>query len=148
MIRRGIAVSERAAGGRLDALPDQAAINVRPLGNRLLAAWPSDVFVLLEQDLKQVELPQGLVCCDSGDPIHQVYFPHTGMLSCLVTTGEGEMVETSSVGREGAVGLQSGFGPRVSYTRAMVQIGGKFSMIAASRFEHAVNRSPVLRDLI
>ncbi|HUI11877.1 MAG TPA: Crp/Fnr family transcriptional regulator, partial [Xanthobacteraceae bacterium] len=78
--------------------------------------------MLLEPDLKQVMLPQGVVCFDPGDPINQVYFPHSGMISCLVTTGDGEMVETSSVGREGAVGLQSGLGHRVSFTRAMVQI--------------------------
>ena len=91
--------------------------------------------MLLEPDLKQVLLPQGVVCFDPGDPINQVYFPHNGMISCLVTTGDGEMVETSSVGSEGALGLQCGLGQRVSFTRAMVQIGGKFSVISASRFE-------------
>jgi CRP-like cAMP-binding protein len=58
------------------------------------------------------------------------------------------MVETSSTGREGAVGVQCGFGPRLSFTRATVQIPGKFSAISAVRFEHAVSRSPALRDLI
>src|SRR5260370_27452507 len=70
------------------------------------------------------------------------------MISQLVAAGDGDMVETSSTGREGAVGLQCGFGPRLSFTRAMVQIPGKFSAISSARFEHAVSRSPVLRDLI
>jgi CRP-like cAMP-binding protein len=104
--------------------------------------------MLLEPDLKQVLLPQGVVCFDPGDPINQVYFPHNAMISCLVTTGDGEMVETSSVGCEGAVGLQCGLGQRVSFTRAVVQIGGKFSVIPASRFEFATGRSAALRDLI
>ncbi len=109
---------------------------------------PSDVIALLEPDLKQVLLPHGVVCFDPGDPINQVYFPHNGMISCLVTTGIGEMVETSSVGCEGALGLQCGLGQRVSFTRAMVQIGGKFSVIPASRFEYATGHSAVLRELI
>jgi CRP-like cAMP-binding protein len=58
------------------------------------------------------------------------------------------MIETSSTGREGAVGLQCGFGPRLSFTRATVQIPGKFSVISAARFEHAVSGSRALRDLI
>ena len=113
----------------------------RSAGNRLLAALPDDVFTHLEPDLRQLTLPQGVVCYGAGDPIDQVYFPHTGMISQLIATGDGDMVETSSTGREGAIGLQSGFGPRLSFTRAMVQIPGKFSAISATRFEHAVSRS-------
>lgn len=142
-----MAVIEPSVMGKLAALPEETS-GLRQLGNRLLAALPSDVLMLLEPDSKQVVLPQGVVCFDPGDPINQVYFPHTGMISCLVPTGAGEMVETSSVGREGAVGLQSGLGERVSFTRAMVQIAGKFSVIPASRFAYAAGHNAALRDLI
>jgi hypothetical protein len=63
------------------------------------------------------------VCYAAGDSIDQVYFPRTGMISLLVITGDGDVVETCSIGREGAVGLQCGFGPRLSFTRAIVQVG-------------------------
>ena len=121
---------------------------IKSTGNRLLAALPDDALVLLEPDLRQLTLPQGAVCYGAGEPIDQVYFPHTGLISQLISTGDGDMVETSSTGREGAIGLQSGFGPRLSFTRAMVQIPGKFSAISATRFEHAVSRSAALRDLV
>ena len=121
---------------------------IRPAGNRLLAALPDDAFILLEPDLRPLTLPQGVVCYGAGDTIDQVYFPHTGMISQLITTGDGDMVEAASTGREGAVGLQCGFGPRLSFTRTTVQIPGKFSAISAARFEHAVNRSMALRDLV
>lgn len=116
--------------------------------NRFLAALPADSFTLLEPDLKEVVLPEGVVCFDPGDPINQVYFPQSGMISCLVTTSDGDTVETSSVGREGAVGLQSGFGRRVSFTRAVVQIAGKFTVLPAPRLENAVHRNPALREMI
>jgi CRP-like cAMP-binding protein len=140
-------VTEPSVVGRFIPVPDQPS-GARQLGNRLLAALPTDILILLEPDLKQVLLPQGAVCFDPGDPINQVYFPHSGMISCLVTTGAGEMVETSSVGSEGALGLQCGLGQRVSFTRAVVQIGGKFSVISASRFEYAAGRNAALRELI
>ena len=120
----------------------------RAAGNRLLATLPDDAFALLEPDLRQLTLPQGVLCYGAGEPIDQVYFPHTGMISQLITTGDGDMVETASTGREGGVGLQCGFGPRLSFTRATVQIPGRFSTISAPRFEHAVSRSTALRDLI
>ncbi len=117
-------------------------------GNHLLAALPDDTLTLLEPDLRQLNLPQGFVCCSAGDPIDQVYFPHTGMISQLVATGDGNMVETSSTGREGAVGLQCGLGPRSSFTHATVQTPGMFSAISAAHFEHVTTRSQTLRDLI
>ena len=58
----------------------------------LLAALPDDAFALLEADLRQLTLPQGVVCYGAGERIDQVYFPHTGMISQLVTTGDGDMV--------------------------------------------------------
>lgn len=117
-------------------------------GNHLLAALPDDTLTMLEPDLRQLNLPQGFVCCGAGDPIDKVYFPHTGMISRLVRTGDGNMVETSSTGCEGAVGLQCGFGPRWSFTHMAVQIPGMFSAISAAHFEHAATRSQTLRDLI
>jgi CRP-like cAMP-binding protein len=120
----------------------------RSAGNRLLAVLPDDALIVLEPDLRQLTLPQGAVCYGAGDPIDQVYFPHTGMISQLITTGDGDMVEAASTGREGAVGLQCGLGPRLSFTRASVQIPGKFSVISAARFEHAASRNTALRDLI
>src|SRR5262249_15856432 len=118
------------------------------VGNRLLAALPEQAIALLAPDLRQSTLPQGVVCYGAGDPIDQVYFPQTGMISLLVTTGDGAMVETSSVGREGAVGAQCGNGPCLSFTRAIVQITGNFWIISAPRFEAATSRSAQLRELI
>ncbi len=120
----------------------------RMLGNRLLAGMPDDCLALFEGDLRQVMLPQGTVCFEPGEPIDQVYFPHTGMISMLVVTHDGAMVETSSIGCEGAAGLQCGLGPRLSVTRAAVQIPGNFYVIPASRFEQAASRSDTLREVI
>ena len=41
----------------------------RSVGNRLLAALPEDAFILLEPDLRQLTLPQGVVCYGTGDLI-------------------------------------------------------------------------------
>jgi CRP-like cAMP-binding protein len=103
--------------------------------------------VLLDRDLRQVSLQQGAVLLEPGDPIADIYFPQTGLISLLVLGSDGA-VETATVGREGAVGLHGGLGERRSFTRATTQIGGRFSTIRAERFAHIANGSARLRDLI
>ena len=50
------------------------------------------------------------------------------------------------MGREGAVGLQGGFGIRFSFTRA-AQIGGRFTAIRASRFAELVDSNADISNL-
>src|SRR5262249_51349796 len=83
--------------------------------NRLLAAMPPDVLLQLEVSLRQMSFEQGRVLFERGDSIGQVYFPLSGMVSLLVVTRDGATLETSSVGREGAVGLNRGLGERRSF---------------------------------
>jgi len=116
--------------------------------NRLLSALPSKALELLRQDMRQVSLQRGMVCFEAGQVINRVYFPLTGMISLFVVTGDGEMIETGTIGREGAAGLQSGFGERKSYGLTTIQIAGDFATIAATRFEQAVSNSAPIRDLV
>jgi CRP-like cAMP-binding protein len=117
-------------------------------GNRLLGALPGQALELLQKDMRQVSLQRGTVCFEAGQLIDRVYFPLTGMISLFVTTGDGEMIETGTIGREGAAGLQSGFGERKSYGLTTIQIAGDFATIAATRFEQAVSNSAPIRDLV
>src|SRR5262245_14841284 len=118
------------------------------LANQLLAPLPPHVLALLSPYLEPVSLPQGVVLLEPEDPIERVYFPETGMISLLIVTREGDAVETSVVGREGALGLQRGLGKRRSFTRATVQIAGRFLGITAYKFEQASAASAPLRDMI
>jgi CRP-like cAMP-binding protein len=116
--------------------------------NRLLLALPDEAIALLDSELRQVSLEKGVLCFGQGEPINQVIFPETGVISLLVATGKGAVMETSSIGREGAVGMQCARGSRLSFTRATVQIAGKFSIIGANRFEQTAARSAQLHDLV
>lgn len=116
--------------------------------NRLLAAMPPNTLALLEPDLRKVSLEAGAVLLEPGELIENIYFPLTGLISLMVIGKDGNFIETSTVGREGGVGLHSGLGRRRSFTRAIAQIGGKFSTIRTARFEHIANDSAPIRDLI
>lgn len=116
--------------------------------NRLLAALPAETLAAMASDLRQVALIQGAPIYQAGEPIHEIYFPQSGMISLLVVNGAGQAVETTTVGREGAVGLHCAFGPRRSFTRAMAQVAGRFSVIRASQFAQIARNDAALRDII
>jgi CRP-like cAMP-binding protein len=116
--------------------------------NRLLAALPPADMALLAPHLKDFPLIQGVVLQEQGDRIDQVYFTHEGMISLLTVMQQGDAIETATVGREGAVGSLAGLGPRRSHTRAVVQVAGIASRIAAPRFRKIAEESQAVRDII
>lgn len=116
-------------------------------GNRLLAALSPETLAILDRDLKQVSIAQGAVLFEPGSPLDTIYFPQTGLVSLLILTRTGETLETATVGREGAVGLQGRFGERFSFTRAIAQIGGRFTFIRAARFVELVDGNPAVSNL-
>jgi CRP-like cAMP-binding protein len=116
-------------------------------GNRLLAAMSPETLAILDQDLNQVSIAQGAVMFEPGALLDTIYFPQSGLVSLLILTAKGEALETTMVGREGAVGLQGGFAPRFSFTRAVAQIGGRFSTIRAARFAELVDGNAATHNL-
>lgn len=125
-----------------------AALDQSREGSALLSALPADIFALLAPYLDQVSPPQGTVLYDAGSPVDRIYFPHGGMISLLVVTRNGGMVETATIGREGALGVHRGLGERRSFVRAVVQIPGRFSAMPGPPFEQAVRDNTRLRELI
>lgn len=123
---------------------DQTNLDLR--SNQLLASLPRDTLALLERDLKQTPLAEGFVCFEAGDPIDQIYFPHSGLVSLMVPAGT-TAVEIASIGCEGAAGLQRALGRCQSSARACVQIGGTFSIISSMRFEYLARDHQALKDM-
>jgi CRP-like cAMP-binding protein len=116
--------------------------------NRLLGMLPPSEFSLLAPHLKQVSLAKGQVLQEAGEPIHDVYFPHSGLISLLAVMKTGDAVEAAVIGREGGVGLNCGLGSRTAASRAMVQLPGIGLRIPAARFVAVAAESAPLRQLI
>jgi CRP-like cAMP-binding protein len=117
--------------------------------NRLLAALRPSERALLEPFLKEVPLSQGQILQEQGDDIEQIYFPHPGMISLVaVMNNGGKIIETATVGREGAVGAMAGFGPRHAFRRAIVQVAGTAVKIPTAQFREAVKGSEALRSIL
>ena len=90
------------------AVPTSHAVPVdgrREDGNLLLAGLPPASRRSLQPHLERVSLPSRRVVMEPGEPITDVYFPETGVLSQSVRLADGSAVEVNLVGHEGMAGL-------------------------------------------
>ena len=62
--------------------------------NLLLAHLPREVSGRINTDLELVSLANGKVIHRPGEPIRELYFPETCMISVTVRMGDGRTVET------------------------------------------------------
>ena len=63
--------------------------------NRILNALSQNIFAAMEPHLRNVTLSFGDVIAEPGEPVSNVYFPFTGVVSLVVAMKVGEMIETA-----------------------------------------------------
>lgn len=116
--------------------------------NSLLEALPSADLARFAPHLVQVDLERGRLLYDPGDPIDHVYFPHDGVISLMTLMENGQAIESTTIGPEGALGLMAAVAPRQSLSRAIVQTPLRAARISADRLHEAWERSAALRHLV
>jgi CRP-like cAMP-binding protein len=77
----------------------------RPAENRLLALLPAAGLEALRRHAEVVSLRHGQHAIVPDEPIKDVYFPLTCLLSMVTTMEDGSTVESGSIGREGMSGV-------------------------------------------
>jgi len=86
--------------------------------NRILAtASPVDLLDLRPR-LRIVELQQGQVVAEIRQQVSKVYFPHSGILSCVVELRDGGAIETGMIGNDGEFGAAQALNNKVSLQRS------------------------------
>lgn len=118
------------------------------LKNRLLASLGAEDLSRLNGLLTFTELEKGRLLYDPGDSIDTVYFPHDCVISLMTLMENGAAIESATIGREGAFGLNVVGQPRQSLVRAIIQVPGRASRIPAGAWAEACSRSPSLRSLV
>jgi hypothetical protein len=71
--------------------------------NRILNSLPQNVFAALKPHLRSANLEFGYVIAETDQPVSNVYFPHSGIISLVVEMEVGDMIETAMVGCDGVV---------------------------------------------
>ena len=116
--------------------------------NDLLRKLSARDFELLAPHLQSVELGANHILHHAGDGVSSVHFPcGPALASFAVPVEDDREVESLLVGREGAVGIPSGRGPELAYSRVVVKVGGTLSRLPVRALEQAQQRSAGLHDI-
>src|SRR5215212_1894418 len=76
-----------------------------------------------------IHLEHGQVLAETHQAVQKVYFPHTGIISCVVELRGGGAIETGMIGNDGAWGASQALGGKVSLNHVVVQVPGIASVI-------------------
>jgi CRP-like cAMP-binding protein len=117
--------------------------------NCFLAALPTKVIDALQPHLSLRKIKLGDVLAEPHGLIHRVYFPHSGIISLVVATRKGALVETAMIGRDGVMGASSALAGKVSLNKAIVQAPGVASVVSVEKLvETAKTHDALLAALI
>src|SRR6218665_565160 len=117
-------------------------------GSNLLAALRPQDRALLEPHIVECRLPSGHTLYEPGEVVRHAYFPRDGAMAVfLVSLENGEVVETTMIGREGALGGIVSQGNIPAYASSCVMHGGSFYRITSADLETAKDKSIQIRHL-
>jgi CRP-like cAMP-binding protein len=116
--------------------------------NHLLAALPRADFELLRPHLQTVALVQETVLVAAGQPLVRVFFPHSGVISLVVSLSAGEAVEVAMIGRDSVFGGSAALDGKISLTDAIVQLPGTASTLDIERLRSSANQSIAFRTTL
>ncbi len=109
--------------------------------NRLLSSLRPADFELLRPHLKSAELVHEAVLFEAGDKIDRVYFPHSGIISLVVSLASGEAIEAAMIGRDSVYGGSSALDGLISLNKVIVQLAGEGVTLDVARFREVADKS-------
>ena len=116
--------------------------------NLLLAALPAADWARWAPHLELVEMPLGMVLCESGDAAGHVFFPTTAIVSLLNVLKNGASAEIAIVGNEGVVGVSLFLGGESTVSRSVVQSGGEGFRMKSQTIKEELIRAAPIRHLL
>lgn len=115
--------------------------------NRILAALVQRRGDLTGR-LLRVDFVHGEMFGQFGDPISEVVFPVSGMVSVVVALKEGELVEAAMIGHHGVVGGSAAFGATDHIYTSFCQLPGRAYRFPAVILADVVREDDTLRSMI
>jgi CRP-like cAMP-binding protein len=117
-------------------------------GSNLLGSLRAKDRALLEPYISDCALAAGESIYEPGEIVRHAFFPRGSALAVyLVEMESGDIVETTMIGREGALGGIVSHGEMPSYARSCVMHEGVFYRIASADLERVKEQSSQVRHL-
>jgi CRP-like cAMP-binding protein len=111
------------------------------ISNRLLTSLAAADSEVLRPHLQAMDMAQGTVLFETGDPVERVYFPYTGLISLVVSLSSGQMIETGIVGRDSLVGTYSALDGKIAINKAIVQMAGVVAVLPVGQLRSLAEAS-------
>jgi CRP-like cAMP-binding protein len=105
------------------------------LKNLLLKFMPQKMFNDISPHLKLVSLPQHCSVEKSKQPIDEVYFPESGVISVVARTPDGTRMEIGLIGCEGMTGTSLLYGVNCTPNDTLIQIPGRVISLSANHLQ-------------
>jgi CRP-like cAMP-binding protein len=124
---------------------------VQPLSHRknfLLNRLEPAALAEIAPHLSLLHLEHGHVLAETHQRIQTVYFPHSGIISCVVELLGGGAIETGMIGKDGEFGATQALDHKVSLNHVVIQIAGVASVISSDRIREIANDLPAFRGLL
>lgn len=118
------------------------------LENQLLARLDRAIFAQIEPSLTLIELRQGDVIAHTHAQIERVYFPHAGIISCVVELIEGGAIETGMIGKDGQYGAGPALDHKVSLNHVVMQVPSSASLMDANQLRCLAEAIPRFREMM
>jgi CRP-like cAMP-binding protein len=88
------------------------------------------------------------VLAETHQRIQKVYFPHTGIISCVVELVGGGAIETGKIGKDGEFGASQALDDKVSLNHVVIQVPGTASVIDSDLIKEMANELSAFRGLL
>ena len=118
------------------------------LDNQLLGRLQRSTFAQIEPYLSLAKLPQGFVLGETHAHLQRVYFPHRGIISCVVELIDGRAIETGMIGRDGQYGAGPAMDHKISLNHVVMQVAGTASVLDADRLRNLAQEIPIFRETL
>jgi len=116
--------------------------------NALLARCTPALAEQLRPHLSQIDLSRGDIIAETHQRLEKAYFPHSGIISCVVELLGGGAIETGMIGWDGVFGASQALDARISLNHVMVQLPGIASVMDAQRLMEVAEKNPEFRKLV
>jgi hypothetical protein len=118
------------------------------LDNQLLARLDRVTFAELVPHLTVVQLCVHDVIAETHAHIQRAYFPHAGIISCVVELSGGGAIETGMIGSDGQYGAGPALDHKVSLNHVVMQVPGTASIMDADRLRDLAQENPKFRQML
>jgi len=116
--------------------------------NFLLNLLEPDVLDRIEPQLSIIDLQREQVLAETHQRIERVYFPHSGIISCVVELIGGGAIETGMIGKDGNFGSSQALDDKVSLNHAVTQVGGTASLMSSDHLRQQAAAFPPFRSVL